>query len=65
MELNPESVDVNKGRVRIEFTDSEADKVLTIYLGEKEAWQLHKMINAKLNMTVKRHWNENTLDIHF
>lgn len=65
MDLNPESVDINQSRVKIEFTDSEGDKVLCIYLSEKDAWELHNMLNYKLNMKYKRSINEKTLNVNF
>ncbi len=65
MDLNPESVDVNQHKVRLTFADADGDKVLVIYMNENQAWQLSKMIQGRLNMTVKRPIHEKEFDIHF
>ena len=53
--LNPEYADYNveTGRVKVGFTDNDADEVLTIELDEKDAFDLGKMLIAETNMKAK------------
>jgi len=53
--LNPEYADYDEGtgNVKIGFTDSDAEEVLTIELSEKEAGNLGKMIMDKVSYKAK------------
>lgn len=53
--LNPEYVDYDEetGNVKIGFTDSDAEEVLTIELSEKEAGNLGRMIMDKVSYRAK------------
>lgn len=51
--LNPESVDYNRGRVCLLFTDENAESNVKIYLSEDDAWRLHQMIQDTCNWKAK------------
>ena len=51
--LNVEFCDYNAGKIKIGFTDDNADHCLTVYLNESDAWKLHEMIVSKCNMKAK------------
>lgn len=52
--LNPESVDYNNGKVKLLFTDENADEAIKIYLTEGDAWRLHGIIQRQCNMLAKQ-----------
>lgn len=65
--LNPEFCDYNAGRIKLGFTDDDANHVLTVYLSEDDAWKLHEMIMRKCNMKAKENRTnaDETPDYHF
>lgn len=52
--LNPESVDYSRGKIKLTFTDENADSMVKIYLTEEDAWKLHQMIQDRCNMPARR-----------
>lgn len=42
--LNPEFCEYNSGKVKVGFTDDNADHCLTLYLSEKDAQDMAEMI---------------------
>lgn len=52
--LNPESVDYNRGKVKLTFTDDAVDNAVIIYLNENDAWRLAQSIIGQCNMEAKK-----------